>query len=325
MSIKIPKKREYKDLKLISKNPFIRNVLIEEITILAKKNKNIFFLSADMGAPALDDLRKECPQQFIHCGISEQHMISFAAGMSLEGNKIYCYALTPFITARCYEQIKCSASMMSTNISLLGLGAGLSYADAGPTHYALEDISIMKALPNISILTPCDSLSARKLIEIDFKSFSPSYIRIERDDLSNIYNKDTINAYFKDGFNEIIKGKKNCIVSSGYCLHLANSILSDLNKNIGLIDLYQHNPIDVNKLKLIFNQYENIIIIDEQVTPSPTEQIFLKIKNDFNFNSKIITFSLENKFFFQNGGRDYLLENNGINREDIKKILLSLV
>jgi transketolase len=317
------RKRVYKDLKLISKNAFIRDVLIQEIKKKCDIDKNIFFLSADMGAPALDALRKNNPKQFIHCGISEQHMVSFAAGMALEGNKTYCYALAPFITERCYEQVKCSIAAMSTNVTLLGLGVGLSYADAGPTHYGLADLSIIKALPEFQIYTPCDALSAKKIFDLDFSSNKPSYIRIERDDLDNIYNDENIDSFFKNGFNEIVEGENRCIITSGYCLHIAKDIIQETKKNIGLIDLYQHSPIKDEQFKKILEKYQNIVIIDEQTDPCATEMIILKLKNKFDLKNKVQTFCLKQEFFFQNGGRDFLLKKNGIDPEKIIKYLNS--
>ena len=100
--------RNYLDLTRSAKYPFMRDVFIDKIYEEAKKDKDIFFLTPDMGAPSLDKFRVEMPKQFIHCGISEQHMIAMAAGLSLQGKKVYCYAMAPFITSRCYEQIKCS-------------------------------------------------------------------------------------------------------------------------------------------------------------------------------------------------------------------------
>jgi len=85
----------------------MRDVVIETICAAARKDKNVLFVSADLGAVALDDLRRDLPNQFIHAGIAEQHMIDLAAGLALSGKKVFCYAMAPFITARCYEQIKC--------------------------------------------------------------------------------------------------------------------------------------------------------------------------------------------------------------------------
>ena len=143
--------RNYLDLTRSKKYPFMRDVFIDEIYKAALKDKNIYFLTPDMGAPSLDKFREKIPNQFIHCGISEQHMIAMAAGLSLKGKKVFCYAMAPFITSRCYEQIKCSIAAMDQNVNLIGIGVGLGYADAGPTPYTTEDRATMRVDPNIEI------------------------------------------------------------------------------------------------------------------------------------------------------------------------------
>ena len=121
----------------------MRDVFIDEVFLPARKNKDIYFTTPDMGAPSLDKFRKELPEQFIHSGICEQHMISMAFfGLTLMDKTIFCYAMAPFITSRCYEQIKCSVAAMDRPVCLVGW-VGLGYADAGPTHYTTEDIATM--------------------------------------------------------------------------------------------------------------------------------------------------------------------------------------
>ena len=111
-----------------------RDAFIEEITKSLDKDKSIFFLSADFGAQALDELRKRFPSNFLHCGISEQAMLDVAAGLALEGNKVFVYAMAPFLALRSLEQAKCGAGLMNLPICLLSVGIGLGYDDAGHTH-----------------------------------------------------------------------------------------------------------------------------------------------------------------------------------------------
>ena len=107
-----------------------RDGFIEEIKAALEKDKDIYFLSADFGAAALDDLRVKWPNNFIHCGISEQNMIDVATGLALEGKKVFCYAMAPFISMRALEQIKCGPGIMNLPICLISVGVGIGYADS---------------------------------------------------------------------------------------------------------------------------------------------------------------------------------------------------
>ena len=298
--------------------------MVSEIGSAIQKNKNVFFLNADMGAPALDNLIKKTPKNIVHCGISEQNMITVASGMALRGCKVFCYGMAPFVTSRCYEQLKISLSAMNVPVCVVGIGPGLGYADAGPTHYATEDLGIISALPNFSILTASDDVSCKILTRKILKSKMLSYFRIDRDAFPSVYNRADINYFdisFKKGFNEIIRGKDNCIISSGYLVHkVIENISNSINKkkSLGLIDLYQHSPLNSRELNRVLARYKKVTIIDEQVEKLGTKSILFN-QIDHKLLGKIKSFSLPNKFIFENGGRDYLLKKNGINIQEIIK------
>ena len=126
---------------------FQRDMFINTVLNAMEKDKDIYFLSADFGAPALDKLRQQYPNNFIHCGISEQAMIDVATGLALEGKKIFAYAMAPFISLRAIEQSKCGPGLMDLPICLLSVGVGLGYADAGPTMKRFRPAAMGRAVP----------------------------------------------------------------------------------------------------------------------------------------------------------------------------------
>ena len=128
-----------------------RDVFIREVVKKLSQDKNIYFLSADFGAAALDELRESFPDNFLHCGISEQAMLDIASGLALEGNKVFVYAMSPFLSLRSIEQAKCGAGLMNLPVCVLSGGVGLGYADAGPTHYSTEDFACFRAIVGTSV------------------------------------------------------------------------------------------------------------------------------------------------------------------------------
>ncbi|KKK54073.1 hypothetical protein LCGC14_3088410 [marine sediment metagenome] len=135
----------------------------------------VWVISADCGAPALDRWRKT--DRFINVGIAEQNMVNIAIGLALSGKRPYCYAITPFLTGRAFDQIR-QACMMNLPITFVGIGAGYSYDDSGPTHHGIDDIGIMRVLPNMRILQANDSSEAELLATIRYPE--PAYIRLDR-------------------------------------------------------------------------------------------------------------------------------------------------
>ena len=146
----------------------MRSLFAKEITNLAKSNKDIVLLSGDIGNRMFDDFKNTAPDRYINCGIAEANMMSLAAGMSLCGLRPFVYTITPFTTTRCLEQIKIGVAYHNSNVVIIGTGSGLSYAELGPTHHSLEDIAIIRSIPNIDFDTfktsTLDSIRALRLI-----------------------------------------------------------------------------------------------------------------------------------------------------------------
>ncbi len=299
-------------------NFFQRDIFINTIFSAAKNNKNIFFISADFGAPALDEFREQLPNQFIHSGISEQHMIDFAAGLALSGKQVYVYAMAPFITLRCLEQIKCSLAMMNLPVTIIAVGVGLGYADAGPTHYLTEDIACMKSIIGLDIYSASDSFTTEIIANKTLNDQKLRIIRLERHALPNIYNSiDTINS---KGFCEIVKGEKICILSYGHLLHRAKEAVEEYNDkndiNIGLIDVYSIKPIP-SDLKNILSNYKKIITYEEQGINGGFGSSILEFLSDNNLSIPVKRLALNEKYYFENGGRDYLLDSNNLSKKDL--------
>lgn len=155
-----------------------RDYFFRKLFEIAKEDDRIIVITADCGAPSLDQWREKLPCQIINVGIAEQQMIALAAGLALSGKRPYCYAIAPFATLRCYEFIKVDVCLMNLPIVIIGVGAGLSYTEAGPTHHATEDIACMRALPNMKIA----SISSNEQIDEVLKVEGPMYVRLDRTD-----------------------------------------------------------------------------------------------------------------------------------------------
>lgn len=307
--------KNYLDFKRSKKFPFMRDVVIDEIFFAAKNNKNIFFATPDMGAPALDFFRTTLQDQFIHCGISEQHMISFAGGLALMNKKIFCYAMSPFINSRCYEQIKCSVAAMNLKVNLIAVGVGLGYADAGPTHYSTEDICIMRVFPNLTIYTPSDDVSAKIIAKKIISENKFTYLRLDRDALPSLYKKNKFN--FINGFNFLNKkNNKICIVTCGYLTHKAMKICAQLNNSVDVIDLFRIKPFPRNLLSIL-KKYQQIITLEEQLAAGGFGSTIQEEASDNNFNIKLKKFTLDDRFYFENGGRNHLHEKYGLSANKI--------
>ena len=312
---------------------FQRDSFIDQIYLSAKKNKNIYFLSADFGAPALDKFRKDLKNQFVHCGISEQNMVNVAAGLALEGKKVFMYAMAPFVTLRCLEQHKCCSAIMHLPINTIVAGIGLGYADSGPTHYATEDVGILKNLIGSNIFTASDSESSKMIAKFLVNKNIFSFTRLERLPIKRIYKKKElslidINNGFKL-FKSKIKSKlkKNLIITNGYQIHRIFELFEKKKikypDQFDIVDLFKNEPFPLKLVKTL-DKYKNVIVIDEQIKNSSilSSLSTAVIENENRF--KIKGFYLKDNYVFDNGGREKLLNNNGLSINQINNYLNNL-
>src|SRR3989338_10163182 len=154
----------------------MRKTFINTLTELARKDKYIMLLTGDLGYSVFEDFAKEFPGRFINCGVMEQSMISIAAGLALSGKKPYVYSIIPFATMRPFEQIRNDICYQNLNVKIIGVGTGFAYGPLASTHYAIEDIAILKSLPNIAVLSPADSVETKALVLQSYEQKIPTYI-----------------------------------------------------------------------------------------------------------------------------------------------------
>ena len=158
----------------------MRDVLLDRIWQAMAVDPKIFFACADFGSPVLDRIRADHGDRFVNVGIAEQNLINVSAGLALEGYTVFAYAIAPFITMRCYEQIRVSLALLSEvrpmNVNLIGVGAGYSYVVSGPTHQCYEDLTLMRALPNFRVLSPADHVTAASLFDRCIGTMGPKYL-----------------------------------------------------------------------------------------------------------------------------------------------------
>ncbi len=301
-----------------------RDIFIKEITRSLEKDKSIYFLSADFGAEALDELREKFPKNFIHCGISEQAMIDIASGLALEKNKVFVYAMAPFLSLRALEQVKCGPGLMDLPICLISVGIGLGYADAGPTHYSNEDFACLNSLVGNTIFTPSDNNTTKFIVKDFIKNPRFSYIRLDRDKQPEL-NPDITKDDYENGFKIFgdLTKDKIAIISHGRIFHNCLEVhKKKLNETI-CINLFRSKPFPKNIIEKLRN-VKKILVVDEQTPGGNLGSCVFENFSRNNFFPKIKNRSLDEIYFFENGGRDYLLNKHGLSDNDIIKDLESL-
>lgn len=297
-------------------NKTMRDAFLSALLEKMKQDSSIFFLTADFGSPVLDHVRNNFPERFINVGIAEQNLINVAAGLALEGFNVYAYAIAPFITMRCYEQVKVNLALMSQlrtmNVNLIGVGAGFSYVVSGPTHHSIEDISIMRTLPNLEVLSPADWVMAQDMVDFTINCQRPKYLRFDSQPAPAIYQEET-KPFHERGFNQLITGENICLVTTGYMTTQAinvQKIMAAEGIKLAVIDIFRLKNFDMPGLAEILKNYNAIVSMEEGFTgKAGLDSLLLNLKNDFNLSFKFRAIGISDNYHFELGSRDQLLEN----------------
>jgi len=304
----------------------MRNKCLDTIYKLAQNNKKIIFIGSDLGPNVLDTFKKKIPSRFFMEGVSEQAIVGIAAGMAMEGYMPFVNTISTFLTRRCYEQIVIDLCLHNLPVKLVGNGGGLVYAPLGPTHQAIEDISIMRVIPNMAIVAPCDSIEMEMLVKDSVNFKSPLYIRIAKGGEDIISSK---KEKFKIG-KGILKKKpgKILFISTGVMTQIALKAAVEIEKNkklkCGVLHMATIKPLDEKILSLWIPRVEKIITIEENVLAGGFGSSILEFvsTNFSNHAGKISRLGLQDQFIDKYGSQDELFKDNGLTVENLCNLVL---
>lgn len=156
----------------------MRTAFAKSIVELAEKDERVVLLTADLGFMVLEGFAQKFPKRFFNMGVAEGNMVGVAAGMALSGKVVFTYSIATFMTMRCYDHIRNDVAAQNLNVKIVGVGGGFSYGVHGITHHSLEDIAVMRALPNITVVCPADPVEARLATSESLATNGPVYLRL---------------------------------------------------------------------------------------------------------------------------------------------------
>jgi len=223
----------------------MRQTCLNNVYELAKRDPRVFFVGSDLGFGTLDNFKKEMPDRFYMEGVSEQNLVGMSAGLALEGKIPYVNTIATFLTRRCFEQNVLDLGLHNLPVRLLANGGGLVYAPLGPTHLAIDDITIMRAIPNMAVVAPADATEMTRLMERTLDWPGPIYIRFAK-------GGDPVVTRPEDGFSigkAILRreGADALAVTTGVTLKTALDAAELLAKDgigLGILHCHTVKPLD---------------------------------------------------------------------------------
>jgi transketolase len=297
----------------------MRNAFADEVTKLGSSDRRIVLLSGDIGNKMFDKFKEQEPFRFLNCGVAEANMMSVAAGMALCGLRPVIYTITPFTTTRCLEQIRVGVCYHHAPVIIVGTGAGLSYAELGPTHHSLEDISLLRSLPGMTVLAPCDQTELRLGLRAALQHDGPVYMRIGKKGEPAVHH--TAPDFQIGRAITVRKGADLCIVATGNIMPVAlgaADLLAQKGLSARVESFHTIKPIDEDRLGEVSKRYPLVVSVEEHsrlggLGASIAEWLARQERQ----TCRLLSFGTDDVFMHEVGSQEYARKKFGLTSANI--------
>jgi len=243
----------------------MRNAFADELTRLGDADPRVVMLSGDIGNRLFDKFKARHPARFFNCGVAEANMMGVAAGMAINGLRPVAYTITPFITTRCLEQIRTDVCYHEAPVTIVAVGAGLSYSGLGPTHHACEDIAFLRAIPNMVVICPGDAVEVRAALRAALGQDAPVYIRMGKKG-EPVVHKAPLADFAIGRAITVSPGRDVALLSTGNMLPEAVEAahaLADAGVSAEVVSFHTVKPLDEAYLAAAFARFRLVVTIEE--------------------------------------------------------------
>ena len=292
----------------------MRNAFADEITRLGASDPRVVLLSGDIGNKLFDKFKQHAQDRFFNCGVAEANMMSVAAGMALSGLRPVIYTIAPFTTTRCFEQIRVDVCYHRVPVIIVGTGAGLSYAELGPTHHSLEDLALLRALPDMLVFAPCDEVELRLGLRAALLQDRPMYMRIGKKGEPVIHKTQ---PEFQLGKAITVRaGEDVCLISTGNMMPVALSTADRLREqglSARVESFHTVKPLDTDRLGQVFGRYRLVATLEEHTRLGGLGGSIAEwLAAQETPYGRLISFGTDDQFMHETGSQDYARRRFGL-------------
>lgn len=306
----------------------MRKTCLDMVYELAREDTRILFVGSDLGHGVLDSFKAEMPERFFMEGVSEANIVGMAAGLAMEGKIPYVNTIATFLTRRCFDQIVVDLCYHNLNVRLIGNGGGFVYAPLGLTHEAIEDIAIMRALPNMTIVAPADANEMRRFMPQSVAHRGPIYIRLAKGH-DPIVTRDDFDFEIGKTFS-YREGSDALLLTTGITLRIAleaADILSDRGVGVGVLHCPTVKPLDTAAIAEQVKQVPVVITIEEHTINGGFGSAVAEFlaETDFPVPKKFRRIGIPDVFPDQFGSQASLMQRFGITTKHVVGTLEALL
>jgi transketolase len=305
----------------------MRTAFIRTLTEMASADQNLYLLTGDVGYSVFEPFARMFPDRFLNLGIAEGNMIGVAAGLAMSGKNVYVYSMVPFITMRCLEQIRIDLCYQRIGVTVVGVGGGLSYGPAGATHHAIEDIAIMRALPNMVVVCPGDPLEAEFVTRESAKSDGPVYIRLGKNGEPKIH--ESVSGFKIGQAVQLSEGQDLTIIVTGNMLESAVQVSGRLKENglgVRLVSMHTVKPVDQAMIDDCMKHTRYLFTLEEHnVIGGLGSAVAEVVAENASFRTPLTRIGIPDQYAKDVGSQDYLRTKCNLAVEQIYQVILNSI
>lgn len=304
----------------------MRPTFVRTLTQLAAEDPNVFLLTGDLGYSVFEDFMKQFPRQYLNVGVAEQNLMGVAAGLALAGKKVFAYSIATFATMRCYEQIRNDIAYQDLPVFIIGSGSTFSYSTFGCTHFPLEDLGIMRILPNMAVLSPGDPHEVAALTRAMYTRGKPAYMRIAKRGEPVVHSADvpvTLGRALP-----VRDGKDATILVTGRQLPNAIAAADSLEAegiHCRVVSMHTWKPLDTDAVISAARETGGIVTVEEHLTHGGFGSAVLEALADAGVSPAAFTrIAISDEFPKGVGMQDHFLERYRLTAAGITNAVKSL-
>lgn len=292
---------------------------------MAEQDERVILLTGDLGFKIFDDFDGRFPGRFLNAGVAEANMISVAAGLAMEGLRPFAYSIAPFATLRCFEQIRNDVCYHNLPVTVVGVGGGFSYGPNGPTHHTLEDIGVMRTLPNMTVICPGDPVEAELAVLETSSHSGPMYLRLGRAGDPVVHRS---RPKFQIGRALTVCNGSDCtLIATGGILPVALEAATLLRKQgieTRLISMHTVKPLDSAILEDC-TRGGHLFTIEEHGHAAGLGSSIGEWLTEHGVQCPLTSFAARNEFAHRSGSQAFLRAEHGLDAGHIARRILSVM
>ena len=305
----------------------MRTAFIEALNELADKDPRVCLVVGDLGYSVIEEFANKHPDQFVNAGVAEQNMIGLAVGMALSGKVVFTYSIGNFGTLRCLEQIRNDVCYHRANVKVVAVGCGLAYGNLGVTHHASEDVAIMRALPNMTVVAPGDPIEARLGTRAVVALDGPAYLRLGRAGEPVVHTDEP--AFAVGRAITMREGSDLTLIASGSMLATADRIAAQLAEkglSVRLLSMHTIKPLDREAVVRAATETRFVFTLEEHSIEGGLGGAVAEVMAELDGSRALLKrIGLRPQFNAVVGDQKYLKSLHGLDEEGVMKTIQPII